>query len=149
MTANVVGLLFGACFGFVMAWARLSDPAVIGRMLLLQEFDIFFLMSCAVVIAAVGVRLLRGAGAKALVTREPIAWRVESPQRRHILGSVLFGVGWSVAGTCPGPVAVMIGQGQLAGLVVVAGLLLGAGAQGAFRRRRAQAVPSVAASTGA
>jgi hypothetical protein len=31
--------------------------------------------------AAAGVRLLRAAGAKALVTREPIAWRVEPPRR--------------------------------------------------------------------
>lgn len=148
MSANVVGLLFGTCFGFVMAWARLSDPAVIGRMLRLQEFDVFLLMGCAVAVAAVGVRLLRAAGARALVTREPIAWKVEPPQRRHILGSMLFGVGWSVAGTCPGPVAVMIGQGRLAGVVVGAGLLLGVSAQGVFsRRRKPHAVPTAAAST--
>jgi len=149
MSANLVGLLFGVAFGFVMAWARLSDPAVIGRMLRLQEFDVFLLMGCAVAVAAVGVRLLRAAGARALVTQEPIAWNVERPQRHHILGSLVFGVGWSIAGTCPGPVAVMIGQGRLEGLVIVAGLLLGVSAQGALsRRRRSQTVPIVAAPVG-
>ena len=150
MSPNVLGLLFGTAFGFVMAWARLSDPAVIGRMLRLQEFDVFLLMGSAVAVAAIGVRLLRAVGARALVTQEPIAWNVERPQRHHILGSLVFGVGWSVAGTCPGPVAVMIGQGRFEGLVIVAGLLVGVSAQGALsRRRRRHAVGIVAAPAGA
>ena len=149
MTANLIGLLFGAGFGFVMAWAQLSDPAVIGRMLRLQEFDVFLVMGCAVTVAAVGVRLLRAAEARALVTHEPIVWKIERPRGRHILGSLLFGVGWSVAGTCPGPVAVMLGQGRLAGLAIVADLLLGVSAQGALSRRRTvQRATTVAAAVG-
>ena len=106
-------------------------------------------MGSAVAVAAIGVRLLRAAGASALVTKEPIAWKVERPQRHHILGSLVFGVGWSVAGTCSGPVAAMIGQGRLAGIVIVAGLLLGVSAQGALSRRRgSQAVPILAAPVG-
>ena len=115
-------------------------------MLRLQEFDVFLLMGSAVAVAAIGVRLLRAVGARALVTQEPIAWNVERPQRHHVLGSLVFGVGWSVAGTCPGPVAAMIGEGRLAGIVIVAGLLLGVSAQGALSRRRgSQVVPIVAA----
>ena len=37
---------------------------------------------------------------------------------------------------CPGPVAAMIGQGRLAGIVIVAGLLLGVSAHGALSRHR-------------
>ena len=48
--------------------------------------------------------------------------------------SVLFGAGWSVAGTCPGPVAVMIGQGRFVGLAVLVGLLGGVLLQGAVFR---------------
>src|SRR5205085_5116414 len=128
------------------AWARLSDPGVIGKMLRLQEFDVFLLMGSAVIVAAVGARLLRAASARALLNREPIAWTVERPQRRHIVGSIVFGLGWSLAGTCPGPVAVMIGQGQLMGLVVVAGRFAGVSVQGArSQRRRRSAAPTVAA----
>jgi uncharacterized membrane protein YedE/YeeE len=149
MSSNFVGLLFGVGLGFVMAWAKLSDPTVIGRMLRLQEFDVFLVMGCAVVVAAAGSRLLRAAGARALVTREPIAWRVEPPEQRHILGSTLFGVGWSLTGTCPGPVAVMIGQGRLAGLAIVAGLLVGVSVQGAVsRRRRLRRVPTAVSPVG-
>jgi uncharacterized protein len=146
MSSKVVGLVFGAGFGFIMAWARLSDPVVIGDMLRLQEFDVFLLMGCAVIVAAVGARLLRGASVRALLTREPIAWKVEWPEPRHIVGSMVFGVGWSLAGTCPGPVAVMIGQGRLMGLVIVVGLFVGVSVQGALaQRRRRPSAPTVAA----
>ena len=136
MSANVIALAFGTAFGFVMAWARLSDPAVIGRMLRLQEFDVFLLMGCAVVVAAIGTRLLRAARVRALVTHEPIVWTLDRPQPRHVVGSIVFGIGWSLAGTCPAPVAVMIGQGRWTGSVIVAGLLAGISLQGALARRR-------------
>jgi uncharacterized membrane protein YedE/YeeE len=125
MKVNSTGLLGGLVFGFLLSWARLSDPVVIRNMLLLREPHVFLIMGSAIVVAAVGLRLLRLAGSHAFVTGEPIGWSLQRPERRHVIGSVIFGAGWSVAGTCPGPVAAMIGEGKLAGLVVAAGLLAG------------------------
>jgi len=139
MTARFAGLAIGAGIGFVFAAARLSDPAVIRDMLLLREPDVFLLMGSAVVVAAIGVRLLRAAKVRAVLTGEPVGWTTEKAERRHVAGSVLFGAGWAVAGTCPGPVAVMIGEGRLAGLVVAAGLAAGVALQGALGRRRTTA----------
>ena len=129
MGSSVVGLAAGAVFGWTLAWAQVTDPHVIRNMLLLREFDVFLLMGSAVAVAAVGQRVLRGINARTIVTREAIGWRVERPGARHILGSVLFGTGWSVAGTCPGPVAAMLGEGRFAGLPVVLGLLIGVALQ--------------------
>jgi uncharacterized membrane protein YedE/YeeE len=140
MTAKLVGLLVGAGFGFVIAWARVTDPEVIRRMLLLAEPDVFLLMGSAVVVAGLGVRLLRFLKLRAVVTHEPIAWSVSPVQSRHVAGSAIFGVGWSVACTCPGPVAAMIGQGHVAGLVVAAGLVSGI----AIRRRLEARAPASA-----
>jgi uncharacterized membrane protein YedE/YeeE len=125
MTVKLIGLVSGLGFGFVIAWARLTEPAVIRRMLLLQEGDVFLLMGSAIVVAAAGVRLLRALKVRAFVTGEPIAWKTAPVEQRHVAGSALFGAGWSVACTCPGPIAAMIGQGQIAGVVVAAGLLAG------------------------
>jgi uncharacterized membrane protein YedE/YeeE len=143
MKAKLWGLLFGVVGGFVFAWARLTDPGVIRDMLLLREADVFLLMGSAVAVAAVGVRLLRAIGARALVTGEAIAWSVERPSMRHLVGSVIFGAGWSLSGTCPGPAAAMLGQGRLAGAVVAGGLLAGVALQGALaERRRARPAPA-------
>src|SRR5437899_6361078 len=125
MGQRIVGLLFGVGTGFILAWARLSDPAVIRDMLLLREPDVFLFMGCSAVVAGIGARLLRRAGAHALITDEPIAWAVERPRASTVIGSVLFGAGWSIAATCPGPMAVMIGEGHVAGAVVVAGMIAG------------------------
>jgi uncharacterized membrane protein YedE/YeeE len=138
MKARVAGLAFGIAIGFVFAWARLSDPRVIRNMLLLRESDVFFLMGSAIVVAAIGARLLRVAGARAFATDEPIGWTLEKPAARHVAGSVLFGAGWSVAGTCPAPLAAMIGEGRLAGLAVAAGILSGVLLQRSFALGRSR-----------
>ena len=125
MKHNACAVLAGVVFGFIIAWAQITDPVVIRRMLLLQEFDVFLLMGSAIVVAALGSRILRSAGARTLVSREPVQWTSVRPGVNHVAGSALFGVGWSVVGTCPGPAAAMIGEGRLSGLLVVAGILLG------------------------
>ena len=45
-----------------------------------------------------------------------------------------FATGWSIAATCPGPLAAMIGEGRLLGLAVAAGIVGGALLQGALVR---------------
>ena len=142
MKAKLLGLLAGAAFGFVIAWARVTDPDVIRRMLLLKEPDVFLLMGAAIIVAGVGVRLLRALQFKAVLTGERIDWVSTPIQARHVAGSVMFGAGWSVACTCPGPVAAMIGQGHLAGIVAGAGLLSGIALKHRFDRRVSVPAPS-------
>lgn len=129
MTVKLVGLVAGAGFGFVLSWAQLTDPAVIRSMLLLREAHVFLVMGTAMAVASVGCRLLKTAGVRAWVSGDPIRWSGTRAEPRHLVGSVLFGAGWSVAGTCPGPVAAMIGQGKLSGLAVGMGILIGVSLQ--------------------
>jgi hypothetical protein len=55
----LTGRLLGVCAGFVFAWSRLSDPAVIREMLLLRDAHVFLRMGSAVVVA-IGVHGLKG-----------------------------------------------------------------------------------------
>jgi uncharacterized membrane protein YedE/YeeE len=45
--------------------------------------------------------------------------------RRHIVGSIMFGIGWGVADACPGPIATQLGQGIAWGLWTLAGVVIG------------------------
>jgi uncharacterized membrane protein YedE/YeeE len=112
-------------FGFVLGWARLTDYDVIRDMLLLRQFDVFFLMMSAMATAAVGVRMLRRGGVRAVVDWRPIGWTIQPVRSRHVIGSVVFGMGWSLAGTCPGPLAAQLGRGQLSAVFTIAGLFAG------------------------
>jgi hypothetical protein len=142
-----IGLVAGVAFGFVLGWARLTDYDVIHKMLLWQEPDVFLLMGSAMATGFVGLRVLRRFGARTVAGAQPVNWRVERPEWKHVAGSVAFGIGWSIACTCPGPALAQVGRGQLAGLFTSLGLLVGVDLGGRiieWRRRRQE--PSGAAS---
>lgn len=125
MSLNIVGLLCGTAFGFILGWARLTDYDVIHNMLLLREPDVFLLMMSGIATATIGVRALRFLKVKTILDGATVDWKVERPRTQHVIGSALFGLGWSVAATCPGPVAAQLGRGQFVGLFTIAGLLIG------------------------
>lgn len=142
-----VGLLFGMAFGFMLGWARLTDYDVIRNMLLLREFDLYLMMGAAVTTAAIGTRLLRALGAMSLVGRSPIGWTASKPALSHVYGSMLFGFGWGIAGTCPGPVAAQLGRGQLSAVFTLTGILGGVALYG-FLKQRAEKLAAAAAAHG-
>jgi uncharacterized membrane protein YedE/YeeE len=120
---RLAGLLVGLVFGVVLSWSGMSDPDVIRGALLFEESYLFLFFASAVLVASVGVRLLRGR--RSLLTRERIDWRSTPVQRRHIAGSVLFGTGWALADACPGPIATQLGQGIAWSLFTLAGVVVG------------------------
>jgi uncharacterized protein len=132
---RLAGLLVGLVFGVVLSWSGMSDPDVIRGALLFEESYLFLFFASAVVVATVGVRLLRGR--RSLLTRERIDWRSTPVQRRHIAGSVLFGTGWALADACPGPIATQLGQGIAWSLFTLAGVVAGIWV---FLRRRPSAI---------
>ncbi len=115
----------GLVFGFTLAWSGMSDPDVIRRGLLFEDLYLFGLFLTALVTASAGVHLLRRAGARALVTGERIGWETLRPERRHIVGSIVFGLGWSISAACPGPIAAQLGGGLLWSVPTIAGVALG------------------------
>ena len=111
MRRPLAALALGAVFGFLLAWTRMSDPDAIRRMLLLEEAYFFLIFFAAIPVAFVGTRLVRRGVRTSLLTREPISWQTARPERRHVVGSVVFGAGWAISSSCPGPIAAQLGQG--------------------------------------
>ena len=58
--------------------------------------------------------------------------------RRLVIGSMVFGVGWGIAGFCPGPGLVALGMGEAKGLVFVLAMLAGMGIFELIERRGRQ-----------
>ena len=44
---------------------------------------------------------------------------------RYLFGGIIFGLGWALAGTCPGPMYVLLGTGLFQILIVIASAMLG------------------------
>jgi uncharacterized membrane protein YedE/YeeE len=72
------------------------------------------------------------------------------PERRHVIGAAVFGIGWALADTCPGPVAAQISQGVWWSAFTIAGIVLGvAGYLRWQEARAAERVPRPKAATAA
>ena len=123
MPVKLVAAAFGVVFGFMISWGHFADPDAIRAMLLLEDAYLWQMFALAVAVGFVGVRLVRGRRAR--LTREPIAWATLRPQRRHVTGAAVFGVGWGVANSCPAPIAAQLPQGVWWGFVTFAGVAFG------------------------
>jgi uncharacterized membrane protein YedE/YeeE len=122
---RVIALLIGVVFGVVLCWSGMSSPDVIRGALLLEQSYLFLFFASAVGTAAVGQLVLRRVRRRALLVDAPIAWASDRPEGRHIVGSVIFGIGWGVADACPGPIATQVGQGIWWAVITLAGVIIG------------------------
>jgi uncharacterized membrane protein YedE/YeeE len=125
MRPRIAGLIIGLVFGVVLSWSGMTSPDVIRGALLFEHSYLYLFFASAVFSATAGTWALRRAGAKALLTGQRIDWNREAPARRHIVGSLIFGLGWGVADACPGPIATQLGQGIAWGLWTLAGVIIG------------------------
>ena len=124
MRFNTTGLLFGMLFGGLLAGANLHEYDTIHAMLALEEIDVYLLMASAIAVSAPLLWLLERRG-YATPFGGALSLRRSRPQKHHVQGGALFGLGWAVAGTCPAPALVMISSGALLGLVAIPGIFLG------------------------
>jgi uncharacterized membrane protein YedE/YeeE len=122
---RLAAFLVGAVFGLTLSWSGMTDPEVLRDGLLFRDAYLMLFFASALATAFVGLRVLKVLKARTLLTDEPVAWTTVKPERRHVVGSVLFGVGWAVAAVCPGPIAAQLGQGVPWALATLAGLVLG------------------------
>lgn len=125
MMGRLKFLLLGLYFGLVLTKAQVISAFKIRAMFLFREPDLYLIIGSAVAVGALSVflikrfrlRTLAGAPAKP----EPKTW-----DKGVALGGFLFGVGWFVTGTCPGPIYAQLGSGEAFALFTLAGALLGA-----------------------
>jgi uncharacterized protein len=125
VSARAAAVVIGIVFGVVLTWSGMSNPNVLRSGLLFESSYLVLFFGAAVTTAGVGLALLRRANTRALITREPVTWTPIAPQRRHVTGSILFGIGWGVANVCPGPIATQLGQGIAWSLFTTVGLVIG------------------------
>ena len=124
MKMNLIGGLFGAGFGFVLAAAQLHEFDTIHKTLRLDELDVFLLMGLAIGISLPLLWVLDQRGTQTLFGGQLKLSR-SKVERHHIVGGALFGTGWALAGTCPAPALAMLASGAFYGAIAVVGLFIG------------------------
>ncbi|MCE4555352.1 DUF6691 family protein [Roseateles cellulosilyticus] len=134
----LTALLAGLVFGLGLILSGMASPAkVMGFLDLAGAWDpsLALVMVGAIAIGLVAFALARRRKATLLgaTLQLPTATAID---RRLVVGSLLFGVGWGLAGFCPGPALVALGMGELKAVVFVAAMLAGMGVFELLERRR-------------
>ena len=123
LTEFIVGLIFG--LGLLLS--GMTDPGkVLGFLDLSGQWDpsLAFVMGGAILVGFFAFALAKKrtsnflGGALSLPKSTVI-------DKRLVIGSLLFGAGWGLAGFCPGPALVSMATGQEKALIFVAAMLLG------------------------
>lgn len=125
--AVFTSLLAGLVFGFGLLISGMADPnKVLGFLDLAGPWDpslaLVMAGAIAVGVAAFAVARQRTVSFLGAEMKLPAARHID---RRLVLGSVLFGVGWGIAGLCPGPALVSLGTGQVKAVVFVLAMVTG------------------------
>jgi uncharacterized membrane protein YedE/YeeE len=136
----VASFLAGLVFGVGLILSGMANPAkVLGFLDLAGAWDpsLAIVMAGAIAVGVITFTLARGRTASLLGApmNLPSAREID---RRLVVGSVVFGIGWGIAGFCPGPALVALGMGVGKAVVFVAAMLVGMGLFEwlEFRRRR-------------
>ena len=117
--------LTGIFFGIVLTKAEAVSWYRIYEMFHFQSFHMFGIIGTALFTGVIGLQLIKRYKIKDhnglpinIIEKERGFWR-------YIIGGSLFGLGWALVGSCPGPIFILLGTGTYAIAVVLIGALLG------------------------
>jgi uncharacterized membrane protein YedE/YeeE len=141
-------LVIGTIFGFILSRSGAADYDYIQAMFLFESFQLYGIIGTAVAITSIGIWIIKRRG-RTMFGR-PIEIELKPLHRGNVVGGVIFGIGWSIAGMCPGPIFVNIGEGKVYALAALAGALTGTALFGTAypRVQRALRLPALAVGTG-
>lgn len=127
----IVGLVFGIVLtkSEAVSWYRIYE------MFQFQSFHMYGIISVAILTDSIGIQLIKRVPIKAIDGSEIIIKDKENSSWRYWLGGFIFGLGWGLVGSCPGPIFILLGAGIAPVFIVFMGALIGTICYGKFRNK--------------
>lgn len=134
-TGLSVYLLLGIYFGIVITKTELVSWFRIQEMFRFQSFHMYGVIGSALVVGASSIAFMKSRRMRTLGGDEVVVPPKELGQRgsRYWIRGTFFGLGWALAGACPGPIFALIGNGVSVYWVVLLSALFGTWVYGALR----------------
>ena len=130
---SLIYLLVGIFSGITLYKSEAASWFRIYEMFKFEAFHMYGIIGTAVVLGVIIVQVIKRFKIKN-VYGEPIEFQPkEKSVPRYLFGGFIFGLGWALAGACPGPMFTLVGAGYLPILIVIAGAMGGTWVYGLLR----------------
>lgn len=128
-------LFVGVFFGIVLVKSEAVSWYRIYEMFKFQSFHMYGIIGSAVILGAISVWAMKKLKVKSTEGKEIYLPPKEKSIVRYILGGSIFGLGWALAGACPGPMYILFGTGVYSMLIVIAAAVLGTFVYGIMKNK--------------
>lgn len=117
----VVGFIFGIVLtkSEAVSWYRIYE------MFQFQSFHMYGIIMVAIGTGIVGLQIIKRKQLNDIKGNPIVILDKEKGSLRYWIGGLLFGLGWALVGSCPGPIFILIGAGFMSMILVLIGALIG------------------------
>ena len=133
MKRGIGFLLIGILFGIVLFKSEAASWFRIYEMFNFKSFHMYGIIGTAVTLGVIIIQLIKRFKVKSFYGAEISIQPKEKSIVRYLIGGTLFGLGWALAGACPGPMFALTGAGFYPILIVILSATLGTYLYGFFR----------------
>jgi len=118
-------LFIGILFGITMFKSEAASWFRIYEMFKFESFHMYGIIGSALVIGIIVVQSIKRFKIKSFYS-ENIHFNPKAKSfSRYMFGGIIFGLGWALAGACPGPMFTLVGAGYVPILIVIVASILG------------------------
>ena len=132
---SIIYLIIGVFFGIVMLKSEAASWFRIYEMFQFKSFHMYGIISSAVLLGIIFIALIKRFEIKTFRKEQILFVDKEKGYKRYLFGGIIFGLGWALAGACPGPMFTLLGAGFLPIIIVIIGALLGTWFYGLLRNK--------------
>ena len=118
-------LVIGIFFGIIMFKSEAASWFRIYEMFQFGSFHMYGIIGSALVLGVIAVQIIKRKNIKPLDGSEMSLQPKNKSVSRYLIGGIIFGLGWALAGACPGPMYVLAGAGYISILIVIFGAVVG------------------------
>ena len=130
---SIIYLVIGIFFGIILFKSEAASWFRIYEMFQFKSFHMYGIIGSAVGLGIIITQIIKRSKMKSVFGEEIKIQPKEYNLKKNLIGGILFGLGWALAGACPGPMYALIGAGYLSIVLVLASALLGTYVYGVFK----------------
>ena len=128
-------LIIGILFGIILSKSQVISWYRIYEMFTFQSFHMYGIIGSAIAIGLIWMQLFKRGIIKDYTGNPIVVKDKKKGYIRTLFGGIIFGLGWALAGVCPGPMFTLIGYGTVTILLVLLGAILGAFVYGLLHKK--------------